>query len=124
MSSVPEGLRVTGRKVIRPQPVLGYRLTGSVRFPRSGSPGRLGENGRQTIEPAKRLVRLFEQALEGLQAHRRIRREWRRHERSDALFAVSFDNVAAQSLALFLVGRHKILSLDPFLRKDTLFSFR
>jgi hypothetical protein len=47
-----------------------------------------------------------------------------RHERSDALFAVSFNDVAAQSLALFLVGRHKILSLDPSLRKDTPFSFR
>ena len=36
----PEGLRVTGWKVIRTQPVWGYGLIGSVRFPRSGSPGR------------------------------------------------------------------------------------
>src|ERR1035441_2443045 len=38
--SVPEGPQVTGRTVIRPQPVVEYRLIGSVRFPRSGSPGR------------------------------------------------------------------------------------
>ena len=35
---------------------------------------KVGENGSQAVEPAERLVRLFEQALEGIQTHRRIRR--------------------------------------------------
>ena len=48
----------------------------------------LGENGRQTVESAKRQVRLFEETLDDLQAHQRIRREWRRRERSDAFLAV------------------------------------
>jgi plasmid stabilization system protein ParE len=84
----------------------------------------IGENRSQAIEPAERLVRLLEQALDGIQAHRRSGRERRRHGRSDALLAIAFDDVAAQSRVLVLSSGHKILSLAVPLRKDMPFFFR
>ncbi|MSV27204.1 MAG: hypothetical protein EXQ52_00425 [Bryobacterales bacterium] len=55
----------------------------------------VGENGSQAIEAAERLIRLVEQALEGVQTYRRIRWKRRRHKRPDSLVAVGLDDVAA-----------------------------
>src|SRR5664279_4075830 len=53
--------------------------------------GQVGYDRSQAVKPAEGLVCLFEQELEFIQTHRRIRREWRRNDRLDALLAVCFD---------------------------------